>query len=57
MSVTALLRAAWRFLRDWSGDSAYDRYLARAGDGPRLDRKEFFLDSLRHRYARPTRCC
>jgi uncharacterized short protein YbdD (DUF466 family) len=57
MSLPALLRAAWRFLRDWSGDSAYDRYLERAGDGPRLGREEFFLDSLRRRYSRPSHCC
>jgi hypothetical protein len=57
MTALAFLRAAWRFLREWSGDAAYDRYLARAGDGPRLGRQEFFLDSLSRRYSRPTRCC
>lgn len=57
MSVPAVLRGAWRFLRELSGDSAYDRYAARVGEGPRLSREEFFLDSLRRRYSRPTRCC
>jgi hypothetical protein len=57
MTALVFVRTAWRFLREWSGDSAYDRYVARAGDGPRLGREEFFLDSLRRRYSRPSRCC
>jgi len=57
MKALTLVRAAWRFLREWSGDAAYDRYVAHAGAGPRLGREEFFLDSLRRRYSRPTRCC
>jgi uncharacterized short protein YbdD (DUF466 family) len=52
-----LLRCAFQLLRELSGDSAYDRYAARVGEGPRLSREEFFLDSLRRRYSRPTRCC
>jgi hypothetical protein len=59
--VTAGLRSAlqrlWCRLREWSGDAAYDTYLARAGDGPRLSREAFYLESLRRRYARPSRCC
>lgn len=53
----AALRAGWQLVRRWSGDDAYDRYLARVGDGPRLGREELFLDSLRRRYSGPTRCC
>jgi hypothetical protein len=59
--VRARLRDAvlafWRRLREWSGDAAYETYLARAGDGPRLSREAFYLDSLRRRYSRPSRCC
>ena len=51
------LRALWRRLREWSGDAAYETYLARPADGPRLSREAFYLDSLRRRYAGPTRCC
>ena len=47
----------WRRVREWSGDAAYETYLARAGDGPRLSREDFYLDSLRRRYSGPTRCC
>jgi len=50
-------RALWRLLREWSGDDAYERYLARAGRGSRLSREAFYLDALRRRYSRPNRCC
>jgi hypothetical protein len=53
----AVGRALWRLVREWSGDAAYERYLARAGPGPRLSREAFYLDSLHHRYTRPNRCC
>ena len=50
-------RALWRFLREWTGDDAYERYVARTSAGPRLSREAFYLDTLRRRYARPNRCC
>lgn len=55
--VAAVLGGLWRFLRHWSGDAAYETYLARTGDGSRLDRKAFYLDSLERRYRGPSRCC
>jgi hypothetical protein len=55
--IRAALRALWRRLREWSGDAAYETYLARARGGEALDRKAFYLDSLRRRYSRPSRCC
>jgi hypothetical protein len=55
--LTTSLRALWLLVRQWSGDAAYETYLARAGEGPRLSREAFYLDSLRRRYARPSRCC
>jgi len=53
------LRALWRALRALSGDSAYETYLAHVGTagGPVLTREEFYLDSLRRRYSRISRCC
>jgi hypothetical protein len=51
------LRVLWRFAREWSGDAAYDSYLARPASGPRLSREAFYLDSLRRRYRGPSRCC
>ena len=57
--VRPFLRTLWRLLREWSGDAAYDTYLARAGDGEPLDREAFYLESLRRRYqpGQPNRCC
>ncbi len=52
----SLLAAAWRALRVWSGDAAYETYLARAGEAP-LSRRDFYLDALQRRYRNPSRCC
>jgi hypothetical protein len=51
------LLTGWRLLREWSGDAAYETYLARPVHGPRLSREAFYLDSLRRRYHGPSRCC
>ena len=51
------LRWLWRFLREASGEAAYEIYVHRAGSGPRLTREEFYLDGLRRRYGRASRCC
>ena len=59
--MTARVRSAlgtlWRRLREWSGDAAYDTYAARVGSGERVSREAFYLESLRRRYSRPSRCC
>ena len=52
-----LLRRLWRLVREWSGDAAYDTYLAHSQDAPPLSRRDFYLDSLRRKYSRPSRCC
>ncbi len=57
VGLKTALRAAWRGLRAWSGDSAYETYQARVGGGPALTRHAFYLDTLRRRYSRPNRCC
>jgi hypothetical protein len=57
VTVGTLVRAFWRHLREWSGDAAYETYVARAGAEAPLDRRAFYLDSLRRRYQHPTRCC
>jgi putative selenoprotein len=53
----AWLGVLWLRLREWSGDAAYDTYIARARAGEVLDRTAFYLDRLRRRYERPSRCC
>jgi hypothetical protein len=57
VTARAWLRLLWRRFREWSGDAAYETYVGRAGGGERLDRKAFYLDSLRRRYRHPNRCC
>jgi uncharacterized short protein YbdD (DUF466 family) len=57
VTARAWLRLLWRHLREWSGDAAYETYVARARDEKPLDREAFYLDSLRRRYRHPTRCC
>jgi uncharacterized short protein YbdD (DUF466 family) len=52
-------RAAWAYLRDVTGDSAYEAYRERARGRPlpALTREQFYLDRLRRRYAGISRCC
>ena len=59
MSAHALapLRRLWLFLRQWSGDSAYETYLARTQEAPPLGPQAFYLDALERRYRGPSRCC
>lgn len=54
----------WRWLRQVSGDAAYDTYVrsfqrrhGRAPKGAPLSREEFYLDMLRRRYSGVSRCC
>ena len=55
--VVAALRGLWLVLRQWSGDSAYEAYLARTREVPPLGRQAFYLDLLERRYRGPSRCC
>jgi uncharacterized short protein YbdD (DUF466 family) len=56
-----LLRRAWSWLRQLTGDAAYDNYLRHAARNPggrqSLSRAEFYQESLRRRYSTPSRCC
>jgi len=50
----------WRGLRDWCGDSAYERYVEcvlRAGGKKPLTPAQFYVEQLNRRYSRPNRCC
>lgn len=58
------LRSAWWMVRQITGDAAYENYVAakeQAGDSQGCERKmtqeEFYVDSLRRRYSRVSRCC
>jgi hypothetical protein len=50
---------SWSFLRDLTGDAAYEAHeaRARARHEPPQSREAFYLDGLRRRYSRPNRCC
>jgi len=66
-----VMRAVWFWLRQVSGDAAYENYLRHNGacardeavwrgsaaSAPPLSRAEFYLDSLRRRYSTISRCC
>ena len=58
-----LARCLWRGVRDWCGDSAYERYLsarqrrAAPSCSPPLSQEQFYVEQLQRRYSRPNRCC
>ncbi len=56
VSVRRALAAVWRFLREVSGDRAYEVYAERWGRAA-LSPRDFYLDSLKRRYDRVSRCC
>ena len=58
--VQNTLRNFWRGLRQWSGDSAYETYLAcaqRQKSQQPLSAAEFYVEQLNRKYSRPNRCC
>ncbi len=56
--VRGALRTAWWWLREVSGDAAYENYLRRITDRSEvLSGEEFYLEGLERRYACVSRCC
>lgn len=66
--IRTMLRKAWWWLRQTTGDAAYEIYLRRAAShcapgcsnsrgAPILSREEFYLDALRRKYSGVSRCC
>jgi uncharacterized short protein YbdD (DUF466 family) len=60
--VRRLARRLWRGVRDWCGDSAYERYLhskqqLTASSDEILSEEKFYIEQLNRRYSRPNRCC
>jgi uncharacterized short protein YbdD (DUF466 family) len=54
------LRNFWRGLRQWSGDSAYETYLAcaeRQQTKKPMSAAEFYVEQLNRKYSRLNRCC
>jgi uncharacterized short protein YbdD (DUF466 family) len=60
-SASWWLRKFWRGLREWCGDSAYERYVRFVAERPaelqKLSPAEFYVEQLDRRYSRPNRCC
>jgi uncharacterized short protein YbdD (DUF466 family) len=56
-----LILHVWRGLRDWCGDTAYERYLnatqRQRSQDPPLSQEQFYVEQLQRRYSRPNRCC
>jgi hypothetical protein len=70
MNLKTGLRNTWSWLRQVSGDAAYENYLlatqrriaqgvlpGAGGSARPLSRAEFYLDSVRRRYSTVSRCC
>jgi uncharacterized short protein YbdD (DUF466 family) len=59
--VRILVLKLWRGVRDWCGDSAYERYLSatqkRHSQDVPLTQEQFYVEQLNRRYSRPNRCC
>jgi hypothetical protein len=60
--VRRFARRLWRGVRDWCGDSAYERYLhskqqLNTGSGEILSEEKFYVEQLQRKFSRPNRCC
>lgn len=59
--MKALLKKAWRVLRELTGDDAYDRYCAHHHKyhptHPILTAREFYLAEQQRRWNGVKRCC
>lgn len=54
------MRHVWQGLREWCGDAAYERYVqcVKRGDGGEpVTAAEFYVEELKRKYSRPSRCC
>jgi uncharacterized short protein YbdD (DUF466 family) len=55
------LNDLWLGVREWCGDSAYDRYVEAQQKASSKNRlltpAEFYVERLNNRYSRPNRCC
>jgi uncharacterized short protein YbdD (DUF466 family) len=51
----------WLGLREWCGDSAYERYVQAQSTNPEksslLSPAQFYVERVNRRYSRPNGCC
>ena len=60
MGFAAMFRGLWQGLREWSGDAAYETYVRCARKqltAHVLSREEFYVEQLKRKYSRVSRCC
>ena len=59
--VRVVLQRIWRGIREWCGDTAYERYTRSHAkhccSAALLTRQEFYLQQLHNKYSRVSRCC
>ena len=59
--IKRLAAKLWLGIREWCGDSAYERYVQAQRSRPEetclLTPAEFYVEQLNRRYSRPNRCC
>lgn len=54
-----ILRTLWNFFLEVAGENDYARYRTHSvsrGESP-MTPETFYLSQVRHKYARPCRCC
>lgn len=60
VSLGMAFHRLWQGLRQWSGDAAYETYVrcARRHHAAQvLSREEFYVEQLKRKYSRVSRCC
>jgi len=61
ISIKHLVAKLWLGIREWCGDSAYERYLQAQKTNLEksclLTPAEFYVERVNRRYSRPNRCC
>jgi len=62
--LISALRKAWRYLREVTGDAAYENYVkycaakeSNSNPPKRMTRAEFYNDAQRRKYSTISRCC
>lgn len=59
--IKRLAAELWLGIREWCGDSAYERYVQAQRTKPEkcclLTPAEFYVERVNRRYSRPSRCC
>lgn len=60
-TLRRLSTSGWRFVRQVSGDDAYERYLAHQRqahpDQSPMNRDQYFRARLDHKWSKVSRCC